>query len=154
MTISRDIGRIPAAVSKMSHSIWRYGAKAILMICSVMGFVMAAVLPMTTTTVGVQCPTAPIQTISVPIHDCCGKTVGYTQRKPQLGEKGFMQCQCAEKRTSDQKSQAPKKAELIIENHTTALIFEPITGTEPLPSYRFQLASIEFAPLVPPPLSA
>jgi hypothetical protein len=48
-----------------------------------------------TTPTGVQCPTAPVQLIKVAAKDC-----GCKVRAPKPGEKGFVQCRCAEKRSA------------------------------------------------------
>ena len=49
------------------------------------------------TRAGIQCPTAPIQKIQVPVR-CCGKVIGFQVRAPKPGEFGFVQCRCEEKR--------------------------------------------------------
>lgn len=54
----------------------------------------------TVTPRGVQCPTAAVQEILVAKRDCCDRIVGYEVRKPREGEKGFKQCQCAEKKVA------------------------------------------------------
>ena len=46
---------------------------------------------------GKQCPTAYIQSVSTPIYNCCHKLVGYATRDVKPGDKGFLQCRCAEK---------------------------------------------------------
>lgn len=53
---------------------------------------------------GVQCPTAPIQSVAqiIFMKDCCGKLLPRTIfRKPREGEAGFLQCLCAEKKAAD-----------------------------------------------------
>lgn len=68
---------------------------ACLLVCS--GFQVCLQTPH-----GIQCPTAPIQKITVTKRDCCGRVVGYETRAPKPGEAGFMQCHCAEKKASQQ----------------------------------------------------
>lgn len=56
------------------------------------------------TEAGRQCPTAAVQEIEVTrtVETCCGDVVQVVEkRKPQVGEEGFLQCQCAEKKSSD-----------------------------------------------------
>ncbi len=56
------------------------------------------------TEVGKQCPTAPVQKVAVTVatRDCCGKVRLKTElRAPKLGEKGFLQCQCEERKAND-----------------------------------------------------
>lgn len=60
---------------------------------------------------GVQCPTAPVQSISVAMQ-CCGKTVCAT-RAPRPGDKGFVQCRCAEKKSAAVKFSGPPKPQLV-----------------------------------------
>lgn len=60
----------------------------------------------TATPRGVQCPTAAVQTVVFAKRDCCGKLVGYEARKPKEGEKGFLQCRCAEKKSVPHGSEA------------------------------------------------
>lgn len=53
---------------------------------------------------GVQCPTAPVQSVTevVYVKNCCGKIVPQTiQRKPREGESAFVQCRCAEKKAAE-----------------------------------------------------
>ncbi|MGV3614075.1 MAG: hypothetical protein ACO1SV_01955 [Fimbriimonas sp.] len=57
---------------------------------------------------GIQCPTAEIQTVSVPIRDCCGKIVRYESRTPKPGEATFTQCRCAERQTVTDLGLPPK----------------------------------------------
>jgi len=53
---------------------------------------------------GVQCPTAPVQQIAVAVKSCCNGVVTYQFRKPRIGEKEFLQCRCAEKRSTQQQT--------------------------------------------------
>ncbi len=52
------------------------------------------------TSAGVQCPTARVQTIRVPVLSKCGCVLGHVERAPKPGEKGFKQCRCAEGRAA------------------------------------------------------
>lgn len=60
-------------------------------------------MPASVTQRGTQCPTAPVQTIVTPKG----------ARAPKIGEKGFQQCQCAEKRSM--KSQTEMQGVISIE---------------------------------------
>ena len=62
---------------------------------------------------GVQCPTATVQTILVAKLDCCKRIVGYEVRKIKEGERGFKQCQCAEKRQSASQAQTSPRYEAL-----------------------------------------
>ena len=57
---------------------------------------------------GLQCPTAPVQTIrDVTMVKCCGKLVAKTTfRKPHEGEVGFKQCLCAERKNAEAQQKA------------------------------------------------
>lgn len=53
---------------------------------------------------GIQCPTAPVQSVTevVASKDSTGKVVEQSiKRMPREGEKGFLQCRCAEKRAAE-----------------------------------------------------
>ncbi|HVT10996.1 MAG TPA: hypothetical protein VHE55_01910 [Fimbriimonadaceae bacterium] len=83
------------------------GNLLLVMLACCVAFFSVSPPPMTPD--GKQCPTAPIQTISVPVKSCCGKVLCYEHRAPKPGEAGFVQCRCAEKRASQQRNaMAPK----------------------------------------------
>ena len=77
-------------------------------------FFLYSAIPLQATQAGVQCPTAAVQTISVAVRDCCGKVTGFTTRAPKPGEQGFVQCRCAEKKTTTQKATLSSKVPLFI----------------------------------------
>lgn len=60
------------------------------------------------TPAGVQCPTAPMQLIRVAIKEKCGCVRGFVERAPRPGEKGFLQCRCAEKKAPKATASVPK----------------------------------------------
>ena len=62
---------------------------------------------------GTQCPTAPIQRISIAVRNCCGSVAGMTSRTPIPGDKGFVQCRCAEKKGLPAKISSSEKPQLI-----------------------------------------
>ena len=72
----------------------------LLAILALMGFVCAAIFGFAPITrAGVQCPTAPVQTVVA--KDCCGRTI---RRAPKPGGPSvFSSAPCAEKRTASQK---------------------------------------------------
>ena len=81
-----------------------------LAIVALVGFVCAAVLGFSPTTrTGVQCPTARVQTVVE--RDCCGRIV---KRAPQPGDRAFVQCACAEKKSASQKAIAGTKVDFWI----------------------------------------
>lgn len=102
---------------------------------------------------GVQCPTAPVQTV-VETLSCCGKTVGYAQRPVRPGDKGFVQCRCAEKRAAQHSSsvgpQAPHYEMLCAQPLTIAL---PILAQDRTPTDFVApgVTSTRRSPSVPPP---
>ena|SRR5579862_4992475 len=81
---------------------------------------------------GVQCPTAPIQTIAVPVS-CCGKVIGYQQRAPKPGEPGFVQCRCAEKRSPMRHSATVPKVQVFLPVESEVINvghrFDPLPAT-------------------------
>lgn len=76
---------------------------ALLAWCSSVRFV-------TQTPEGQHCPTAAVQTVAVPIRDCCGRLIAWSVRKPTLGEKSFLQCRCAERTTAQHEATLEGKA--------------------------------------------
>lgn len=99
---------------------------------------------------GVQCPTAPVQTVVV--RDCCGRLVA---RVPKPGERTFVQCRCAEKKTAPQKAVASgSKVELFV---PAPLDFEAPSGFSPVwavPAYAAPAADWNPAPPTRPPALA
>ena len=115
-------------------------------------FFLCSAIPQQATLTGVQCPTAPLQTISVAIRDCCGKVTGFTTRAPKPGEAGFVQCRCAEKRTSSQKATLSNKVPLMM----AAEIVVPHGTSLSLARVKFcqvdHLATRSLTPLELPPM--
>ncbi len=73
---------------------------------------------------GTQCPTAAVKLVRIPVTDCCKRTVGYVVRAPKPNEKGFVQCQCSEKRAAVQKAFVVEKAPFILTNAAIVAIAE------------------------------
>ena len=100
-------------------------------------FFLYSAIPLQATQAGVQCPTAAVQTISVAVRDCCGKVTGFTTRAPKPGEQGFVQCRCAEKKTTTQKATLSSKVPLFI---ATEVVLPQMTA--------LSLVRVQFAQLV------
>jgi hypothetical protein len=100
-----------------------------------------------------QCPTASIQSI-LETAQCCGKTVVVSARKPQPGDKGFVQCRCAEKRSSLQQARLGPGS-----THIEFLVTDPYDPSFPERIPEAAVAStvpativaVPSAPFVPPP---
>lgn len=76
--------------------------------------VFASVSPVTLTPEGQHCPTAQVSVIheTVQLTDCCGNVVEKTiQRQPHLGDREFVQCRCAEKKSTE--SNCVKESKLV-----------------------------------------
>lgn len=77
--------------------------RLISVLASIVFLLNSILVVMPRTAVGVHCPTAPQQSVlrTSWTKDCCGHLVSVTVlRKPTLGEPGFKQCRCAEKKAS------------------------------------------------------
>ena len=84
------------------------------------------------TPAGIQCPTATVQTVTVDVYDCCGHVIGHLTRAPRQGEKGFVQCRCAEKKSQKKDATFSPSLELLC---------------QALPEFRFRSAIPEPSPL-------
>ena len=101
-------------------------------------FLMGSSLRLTPQTrVGVQCPTAPIQSVLVPVKNKCGCVIAYRSVTPKLGDKAFVQCRCAEKKSADQTVPIPPKSELFVVQEPN-----PVYGRY-IPSPRRQIDLVE-----------
>lgn len=106
---------------------------------------------------GVHCPTAAVQSVLTEVKDCCGRIVGYEARKPQEGEKQFLQCRCAEKRTAQQQSIAESgnpQVEIVPPQPFVLLVPEPLP--EPIAEHRYfaRLTTVPSPPSPRPPACA
>jgi hypothetical protein len=106
------------------------------------------------TPAGIQCPNAPVQSIAVPIRNCCGEVVGYTNRAPKPGDKEFVQCRCAEKQTAKQKLISGPRFEPF--PATTPQLAESTILPEAAPAggYDPHYDSVDTSPSVRPPVPA
>jgi hypothetical protein len=100
---------------------------------------------------GVQCPTAPVQTVLKPLKAQCGCIVGFKAVKPKPGDKGFVQCRCAEKKSAEHTlSGAPKVDLLAVRPPALNMPVAIMTSFEPL-SPILPKASISIPPRLHPP---
>ena len=117
-------------------------------------FFLYSVLPTAATPYGVQCPTAPVQTITVAMRICCGKVARIATRAPKPGDKDFVQCRCAEKKGTAQKSIVQAKAPVLLVSAVriadSAIVPLPLTAC----GYDTRYSSLGFPPLVLPPVCA
>jgi hypothetical protein len=103
---------------------------------------------------GVQCPTAPVQTVTVAVRDCCGKIVGLRRVAPAPGQREFVQCRCAEKAKAEHDSLLPPKLEPFF---TPEFAYQvPSAPVEPAAEYAYRVSyrSLAFPPSVRPPDAA
>ncbi len=103
---------------------------------------------------GVQCPTATVQEILEPVT-CCGKVVRYEKRAPEPGDKVFVQCNCAEKKSAEHL--ASVAVPVLQCFYTPVVLVTPHGFLEPYQEPWTSLPSdstISFPPPVPPPNQA
>lgn len=91
---------------------------------------------------GRQCPTAAAPLVRVAIKSACGCVIGHIERAPKPGERGFVQCRCAEKRAA-QESSAPPAPALPTDALRLNLPVVPVVSTE----HTYALGCAERAPV-------
>ena len=121
--------------------------------------VNASLLNVPKTRQGLQCPTAPVQSITVTEvkKDCCGHPVTLSvTRKPKPGEPGFQQCNCAEKQASQTaEDRGPAKSIVFVlpapgeTPEFTLIPRSPVTADRQVANL-----SVDLDPPVPPPPNA
>ncbi len=117
-------------------------------------FLCASLQTFPATALGTQCPTASVQTIDVAIKDCCGKVIGHIHRAPMAGEKGFLQCRCAEKKAPKQESSTAPKFEVFASEPVRLEFPTAIPAvTQPI-GYAVAESSADRTPPTPPPVAA
>jgi hypothetical protein len=99
-------------VHQRSKALTQFAVRAVHRALCLILFFLAAASHLTSTPMGVHCPTAKAQTVTEMVQtvDCCGRPVTLqVERKLQPGEKGFKQCRCAEKKASQANQDAAVK---------------------------------------------
>ncbi|MFI5386049.1 MAG: hypothetical protein ACHQ50_08005 [Fimbriimonadales bacterium] len=127
------------------------GQETIAALMAAWVFLFSALQFLPLTPDGVQCPTAPVQTITDAVRDCCGKLVGYSIRAPQPGDPGFVQCRCAEKKSAQHKASVSLRADSFL--HEAVQLPRIAALTEPMANhiYSWRYRSLRFPPSVLPP---
>jgi hypothetical protein len=69
-----------------------------------------------------QCVTAPVQTVAVAQISPCGHVMGYVERAIRPGDKGFVACKCAAKRSTTQSASGPAAISLYIPTMTRFIV--------------------------------
>ncbi len=85
---------------------------AVFMALCVLSLTSLQVCPQTPT--GVQCPTAPVQAILKPVKAHCGCVVAFKLVAPKPGDKAFVQCHCAEKKSAERVVFTPPKVDVLV----------------------------------------
>ena len=118
---------------------------AIAMACaSLVGF-------MPVTRAGVFCPTAPVQSVVKLDRNCCGRLV-LEKRPPRPGEREFVQCRCAEKKSAHEATLVASKIVLFFQADPP-LVDASLPSRGPRVASRFStdVKALPFVPDVPPP---
>ena len=102
---------------------------------------------------GTHCPTAPVQSVTR-TSACCGKVLAIESHKPRPGENGFVQCRCAEKRSTQHQAalnQGPPHFDMLpirpVLPVLPARIPEALVASTPAA----RVVAVATIPLVPPP---
>ena len=98
------------------------------------------------TSAGVHCATAQVQTVQREVRDKCGCLVAVKAEKPKPGDKAFVQCRCAEKKTADTTTTASTKFELIVAD----LPVIDLPGALQTPRRRYEYLQPELGRSTPP----
>lgn len=128
---------------------------ACLFVAALLGWCSMALLAIRTPE-GIHCPTAAVQTVLTPIKDCCGQVVGYKAHKPSEGEKQFLQCRCAEKRTAHQTSSESLGPQIEMPLTEPFVLLLPELLPEPQAEHRYlaRLTTVPSPPALRPPAFA
>ena len=127
---------------------------ACLFVAALLGWCSVALLAIRTPA-GIHCPTAPVQAVLTPVKDCCGQIVGYEARTPSAGEKQFMQCRCAEKRTAQQTTSESVSPQIEMPLTQPFVLRLPELLPEPQAEHRYfaRLTTVPSPPFLRPPVS-
>ncbi len=83
--------------------------RPLVAIAALMALLCACLFGFAPTRAGVQCPTAPVQTLVV--KDCCGRIV---KRAPRPGDRTFVQCRCSERKAASATATVAQKVTLFL----------------------------------------
>ena len=115
-------------------------------------FALYSILPAVAITPdGVQCPTAPVQKVTVLTINCCGK-LACTTRAPKPGDNAFVQCRCAEKSASAQKTVVQAKVQPYFVNAILSVHATAIPEFRQVYLYQLSYSSIKDSPSTKPPI--
>jgi len=103
---------------------------------------------------GVQCPTAPVQAIVKAIKAPCGCLVGYKISKPQPGDRGFVQCRCAEKKSAEHSPTAVPRSEALVVMAPTIEVPLAIVAPFDVPDFLSVNPPVSLTPAFHPPTLA
>ena len=103
------------------------------------------------TQAGLQCPTAPIQAIRVAVKDKCGCILGYKSVAPKPGDKGFVQCKCAEKKSAEHALPTPPKSELFVSMEPDPILTSRVTFALQPPAFKALIPASSRSPRTRPP---
>lgn len=129
----------------------RFTLRIVALLAAVVMACASLVGLMPVTRAGVFCPTAPVQTVVKLERNCCGKLV-IEKRAPRPGEREFVQCRCAEKKSAHEATLVASKIVLFFQAGSPTLgASSPSRG--PLVASRFStpVKALPFVPDVPPP---
>lgn len=100
---------------------------------------------------GVQCPTAKIQVVEIAVRNCCGKVIGLRSVVPLPGDRSFVQCRCAEKKTAQQQASLPPRLELFASIVFRLELPTPLAKPFVAHPYLVHRYTVSVPPLVRPP---
>ena len=147
------VGSMGAALNLIRVVRSRAQLAALLGLALIIGWTASTRL-MVCTPLGIHCPTASVQSVTVPVKSCCGQGVGYASRKPMPGEHGFVQCRCAEKRAGQQQANTGSGTphfELFVSEPFTIVVPERTPEAVVRSAATAATVAVAIEPLVPPP---
>jgi len=121
------------------------------LLMAVLFFVVTGFQPAPQTQVGVHCPTAPVQTVLVPVKGKCGCPVTYRLSKPRAGDKAFVQCRCAEKKSSERPIPTAPRVVLFFQTEPSVVSPGRLVIPDEIPNSHFAASSLVIPPPVHPP---
>lgn len=100
---------------------------------------------------GTQCPTAQVQLVLAPVYNSCGCILRYEFRHPQVGDASFVQCRCAEKKSSQKDAVVSSKVDYYCEKGLDLPSIQPIEIHNELPPFSTIQVARATPPLLRPP---